>query len=120
MSPACWCCGVDLHNCRGYLKRMNRPGDVPAVWECCPSCRPPLPLKPCKLYVDGIPNLQAGHYLVTLARGVMSSGYLVLDLRQSRAKPQRRNLTCERVRPVDIPGGSTVHLLHWYSRSRKR
>lgn len=116
---ACWCCGADVQACRGHLQRVSPKGG-PAVWECCPSCRPPLPLEPCKLYIDGIPTLQAGEYLVTVARGRWSSGYRVLEVRQSPSKPQRRNLLCERVRPVDIPAGPRVYVLHWYSRGARR
>lgn len=74
------------------------------------------PYTECKLYVDGIPQLQPGHYLRT--RG--GSGYYVAEMRQSPTRPRRRNLRCIRTPVADIPTGAIVHELVWYPRAKKR
>lgn len=73
------------------------------------------PYTECKLYVDGIFDLQAGHYLRTPG----GSGYYVAELRPSRKRPHRRNLRCIRTPIADFPPDATVHELRWYSRSKK-
>lgn len=74
------------------------------------------PYTECKLYVDGIPQLEVGQYLRTPG----GSGYFVTAIRQSPSRPQRRNLRCLRWPPKEIPADAVVHELHWYRRTPKR
>lgn len=73
------------------------------------------PYTDCKLYVDGIPQLQPGEYLRTPS----GSAYLVTEIRQSRTRATRRNLRCLRWPLGEIPADATVHELHWYPRRRR-
>lgn len=73
------------------------------------------PYTECKLYVDGIPQLAAGDYLRTPG----GSAYCVVELKQSRTRPQRRNLRCLRWPPSEIPTDVRVFELHWYPRRKK-
>ena len=73
------------------------------------------PYTSCKLYVDGMPALEVGHYLRTPG----GSGYFVAELRQHRTRPQRRNLRCLRWPVNEIPDDATVHELHWYRRIKR-
>lgn len=73
------------------------------------------PYTECKLYVDGIPQLQVGQYLRTPG----GSAYCVTEIRPSRARPYRRNLRVLRWPVDDIPADATVYELHWYKRTRK-
>lgn len=34
----CHKCGVSVHDCKGWLERVNPKGEVPAIWECRPDC----------------------------------------------------------------------------------
>jgi hypothetical protein len=74
------------------------------------------PYTECKLYVDGIPSLDVGHYLRTPG----GSGYQVVGIRQSMSRPFRRNLRCLRWPVDEIPVDAVVHDLHWYKRAPKR
>ena len=75
------------------------------------------PGQPCRLYVDGMPSLEVGHFIVTSA----GSAYWVQRIRQSPSKWFRRYLQCVRVLPSEIPAGAVRHELVWYRReSRKR
>lgn len=78
------------------------------------------PYTECRLTVDGIPTLAPGEYLVTVGRRGYGSAYLVLDIRPSPTRPQRRYLLCQRWPLAEIPDGAIVNELHWYSRSRGR
>lgn len=70
---------------------------------------------PCKLFYDGR-HVEVGEYLKTPAGSV----YLIQSVRQSPSRAYRRNLTCVRWPPDEIPEGATVHPLHWYKRTKKR
>jgi hypothetical protein len=74
------------------------------------------PFTPCRLYVDGIFALDAGHYLRTPA----GSAYLVQGIRQNGRRPFRRHLQCVRWPLAEIPEGATVHEMRWYKRERRR
>lgn len=74
------------------------------------------PYTPCKIYIDGIFDLQEGHFLRTPG----GSAYLVQGIRQNRRRAYRRHLQCVRWPIDDIPGGATVHELHWYRRETRR
>lgn len=74
------------------------------------------PYTECKLYVDGIPQLQVGDYLRTPG----GSGYLVQQIRPHRVRTYRRNLRCLRWPVDEIPADAVVHELHWYPRTKKR
>lgn len=73
------------------------------------------PYTPCKLYVDGLPLLQAGDYITTAG----GSAYLVQAMRPSPSKPGRRYLDCVRWPPADIPPDARRWQLYWYKRARK-
>lgn len=75
-----------------------------------------LPYTECRLYVDGIPQLQVGDYLRTPA----GSAYQVTGMTQHRTRPSRRNLRCLRWPADEIPADATVHSLHWYPRTKQR
>ena len=36
--PCCRKCGGGIFEIHGYLRRVNPKGEVPAIWECHPSC----------------------------------------------------------------------------------
>jgi hypothetical protein len=74
------------------------------------------PYTECRLYVDGIPNLAVGDFLMTPG----GSAYCVTDLKQHRTRPNRRNLRCLRWPAVEIPAGATVHSFHWYPRDKRK
>lgn len=76
---------------------------------------PRQPYTECRIYVDGIPQLEVGHYLRTPG----GSGYLVTELRPNRRRPYRRNLRCVRWPVDEIPADATVFELHWYPRRKK-
>lgn len=76
------------------------------------------PYTECRLYVDGIPDLVPGDYLVTHGKRGYGSAYLVLDIRPSRVRSARRNLLCQRWPLAEIPAGADFHELRWYPRSR--
>lgn len=40
----CQKCGKTVHQCGGYLQRVNEKG-VPGVWECRPVCESDLPFE---------------------------------------------------------------------------
>lgn len=67
-----------------------------------------------RLYVDGIPDLRAGHYIKTPA----GSAYLVLEVRPSPSKASRRYLDCMRWPMQEIPADAIRHTLHWYPRAK--
>ncbi|WP_293763644.1 hypothetical protein [Stenotrophomonas sp.] len=73
------------------------------------------PYTECKLYVDGIPQLKVGDYLCTPG----GSAYCVTEIRQSKARPYRRNLRVLRWPTTEIPADATVHMLYWYPRRKK-
>lgn len=70
----------------------------------------------CRIYVDGMPTLQPGHYITTPA----GSAYFVQTMRQNRNRPQRRHLVCIRTVLAEIPADAVRHVLHWYKRPAKR
>lgn len=70
----------------------------------------------CKLYYDGVAQLEVGHYLRTPG----DSAYRIQDVRQDRKRAYRRHLTCLRWPVEEIPADATVHPLHWYKRQKKR
>jgi hypothetical protein len=75
------------------------------------------PGTPCRIYVDGMPSLEVGHFITTEG----GSGYWVQGMRPSPSKWYRRYLQCVRVRPSEIPADAVVHRLTWYRReSRNR
>lgn len=37
-TPRCRKCGRGAFEIKGYLHRVNPKGEVPAIWECRPSC----------------------------------------------------------------------------------
>lgn len=73
------------------------------------------PYTECKLYVDGIHDLEVGHYLRTPG----GSGYFVSEVKQSPTRPARRNLRCLRWPIAEIPPKAIVHDLYWYPRTKK-
>ena len=77
---------------------------------------PRQPYTECKLYVDGIPQLQVGQYLRTPG----GSAYCVTEIRQSPSRPMRRNLRCLRWPVSEIPADAKVWDLHWYARRKKQ
>lgn len=79
-----------------------------------------MPYTECRLYVDGIPQLVAGEYLVTVGKRGYGSAYLVVDIRPSRTRPRRRNLLCVRWPVTEIPTDANFHELYWYPRNRRR
>src|ERR1700741_836643 len=93
------------------------------VATCSPPCRSlwvlaemrRQPYTECSIYVDGIPQLEVGHYLRTPG----GSGYLVTSLRQNRKRTYRRTLRCLRWPVAEIPVEAVVHDLHWYPRRKK-
>lgn len=70
-----------------------------------------------RLYVDGMPTLALGHYIVT-ANG--KTGYFVTRMRPSPTIAGRRYLVVLRTDPAQIPEEATVHRLRWYRRDRAR
>lgn len=70
---------------------------------------------PCRLYIDGLPQLAVGDYIVTEA----GSAYLVQTIRPSPTKPQRRYLGCLRWALAEIPTWATRYVLTWYRRQRR-
>lgn len=79
--------------------------------------RPPrrAPYTPCRIYVDGIPELKVGDYLRTPG----GSAYLVQEMRQNQNRPERRHLTCLRWPPAEIPDDAVIYELHWYQRGKR-
>lgn len=75
------------------------------------------PYSPARLYVDGIPDLEPGHYLRTVPGG---SVYYVTHVTPHRTRPNRRNLRVLRWPPDELEATATVHALHWYPRKAKR
>ena len=73
------------------------------------------PGSPCKLYVDGLPNLKPGDYITTRA----GSAYFVQAMRQSPTRPERRYLDCIRWCVEEIPADATRWTLVWYSRGSR-
>jgi hypothetical protein len=43
--PVCRLCGRTIWQIGGYLGRVNKRGEVPAVWECRPSCTADMPFE---------------------------------------------------------------------------
>lgn len=76
-------------------------------------CR--APGSECRIFVDGIPTLDAGHYLYT--RG--GTAYFVQEVRPSKTRPSRRHLRCIRLHLADIPEGAAKHELVWYRRKKR-
>lgn len=74
------------------------------------------PYTPCKLYVDGFPDLMVGDYITTSG----GSAYLVQASRQSQTRPERKHLQCLRWPIAEIPEGANRFELFWYSRSKRR
>jgi len=70
---------------------------------------------PAKLYIDGLPTLAVGDYIVT---GTGKTAYWVTGVRPSPSRPARRYLNVLRFPPAEIPEGATVHTLHWYRRPK--
>lgn len=70
----------------------------------------------CKLFCDGIPQLDVGHFLRTDG----GSAYLVQSMRQDRKRPQRRHLVCLRWPVDEIPADAVVHSFYWYPRRKRR
>lgn len=70
----------------------------------------------CRLYVDGLTKLEPGHFITTSEK----TGYLVMAMRPSPTYPARRYLTCVRWPPAEIPEGSTVWAMTWYSRDKRK
>jgi hypothetical protein len=73
------------------------------------------PYTECRIYVDGCPELDVGHFISTTR-----SAYRVQSMRQDRKRPQRRHLVCLRWPIAEIPAGSTVFEFKWYPRRKKR
>lgn len=70
----------------------------------------------CRLYVDGIPQLQVGDYLRTDGGSV----YEVVGIRPSPTITGRRYLRCIRTAPDAVLDGARVWPLHWYRRHPSR
>lgn len=74
------------------------------------------PGTPCKLYVDGIPQLQPGDFITTTG----GSAYLVQSLRPSPSIPHRRYLACVRWPIDEIPADARRWEIRWYRRPKRR
>jgi hypothetical protein len=78
------------------------------------------PFTECRLYVDGIPELEVGDYLVTIGKRGYGSAYLVTEIKAHRSRPRRRNLRCMRWPLNEIPAGADFYELRWYPRKSTR
>lgn len=74
------------------------------------------PYTPAKLYIDGVPDLEVGNFLVSNGGSV----YLVQAMRPSPTIRQRRYLDCVRWPAAEVPDDATVYEFYWYRRPRKR
>lgn len=74
------------------------------------------PGTPCKMYVDGIPQLQAGDFITTPA----GSAYLVQTIRPSPSIAHRRYLGCVRWPIDEIPDEARRFEIRWYRRAKRR
>lgn len=74
------------------------------------------PYTPCKLYVDGFPDLEVGDYITTSG----GSAYLVQAMRISKTRMDRKHLQCLRWPIAEIPPDANQFELFWYSRSKRR
>lgn len=70
---------------------------------------------PCKLFIDGLPQLEVGDFIVTKA----GSAYLVQTIRPSPTRPERRYLGCLRWALDEIPPAATRYVLTWYRRGHR-
>lgn len=73
------------------------------------------PYTECRIYVDGMPELQVGDYIRTAG----GSAYCVTEMRQNSRRPYRRHLRCLRWPIAEIPDDATVFELRWYKRAKR-
>jgi hypothetical protein len=73
------------------------------------------PYSPCKLFYDGLQDVNGGDYIKTPA----GSAYLVQSVRRNRNRPYRQHLGCLRWPAAEIPAGAKVHPLYWYKRKAR-